>query len=122
MAKLSPERLKAIRREHSLLLRDDISEAIESKAVERAATRLPQFANDVLLRAALHRIIRACDGDIPDDLADRYRAHRRGVAWLEDLVEVKGTPTASGIAAVARLAVAARDYHRRLAQIAKERP
>jgi hypothetical protein len=122
MTKLSPERLKALRREQSRNLSDDIAEAIESKKVERAVARLPNHANDVMLRATVHRIIRAFDGAIPDDLEERYLAYRTEVAWMEDGVEVRGVPTAEGIAAVAGLAVAAREYHRRLAQLARVQP
>lgn len=90
--------------------------------VERAAQRLPRYKDDVHFRVLLHRICAAADDEIPDELLPRYLARRSEVAWLEDGVEVQGTIPDSGITAVARLAVATRDYHRRLMQLVKENP
>ena len=121
--KMTPDQLRRrLAREHNRNLRDDISDAVEGKAVERAVARLPKYASDIMLRATVHRIIRAFDGAIPDDLEERYLAYRTEVAWMEDGIEVRGVPTAEGIAAVAGLAVAAREYHRRLAQLARVQP
>lgn len=100
----------------------DMNDAITSQQVERATALLPKYAGDVMLRVLLHRIIATADDEIPGDLRARYQARRSEVAWLEDEVEVTGAPTDAGIVAVARLAVAARHHHRRLAAIFREKP
>jgi hypothetical protein len=118
MAKLTPERLKALQRERGRNRRDLMEDQHLAAAMRRASRLLAEFEHDFCFRFVLRNILTRHDDHVPPNLRALYVAERIDYVWMNQGMKVTPGLPERAIQAVSQLAISIQQDHARLADLA----
>lgn len=118
MAKLTPERLKAVQRERGRNRRDVMEDLHLGAAMRRASRLLAEFEEDYCFRFVIREILTRYDDQVPANLRELYVGARGEYAWMNKGIKVTGRLPDRVIQAVSQLAISIHQQHARLADLA----